>query len=361
MGHRYCIVVLCAALAVPVASAGQTAQGADYWQLVRALTPGTRIVVTLQSNVRVAGRFLDVGEEELALERGRDRTERLTIKRIVKVETNDPLTDGAAYGALIGAGAALSMMQSGMAWCRRGCEDGRPVLAALLVGTMGGTVGSVAGFIADLDAGGARTLYPPTAAGAAINRKRPSVRFGPAYLQVFDRSGQVEGSAAAPGLAVAFQPSPHLTYHVEYRWSKMEFRAAPGAVPAHVVENEIPAASRIAGFTRGLYSRQSPAALTHLLGVVLPAAGRVRVELLGGLEMQQQRDRDYYDAYSSTGNRIAGKYYLLDFESPEIGLVFGADAEVSLLRNVAIVPAIRFTQMSNRSTTGVGVGAHWRF
>ena len=160
---------------------------------------------------------------------------------------------------------------------------------------------------------------------------------------------------------MAFQPSPHLTYHVEYRWSTMAFRAAPGTLPAHIVENEVPAEARIAGLTRGLYSRQTPAALTHLLGVVLPDAGRVRVELLGGLEVQQHRDRDYYDAYSSTGNRIAGKYYVLDFESPEIGLVFGADAAVSLSRNLSIVPAIRFTQISNRSSTGVGLGAHWRF
>ena len=361
MGQGNRIVLLCAALAMPVSSAAQAARGADDWRLVRALTPGTRIVVTLQSNVRVAGRFLGVDEEEVTLERARDRTERLAIKRIVKVESDDPRSDGAIYGSLIGAGAALSMMQSGIAWCGKGCEDGRPILAAFLVGTMGGAVGSVAGFVADLDAGGPRTLYPPTAAATAINPKRPSVRFGPAFLQVFDRSGQAPGSAASPGLSVAFQPSPHVTYHVEYRWSTMEFRAAPGTLPAHVVENEVPAASRIAGFTRGLYSRRTPAALTHLLGIVLPEAGRVRVELLGGLEVQQHRDRDYYDAYSSSGNRIAGKYYVLDFESPEIGLVFGADAAVSLLRNLSIVPAIRFTQMSNRSSTAIGLGAHWRF
>ena len=361
MGQGNRIVLLCAALAIPVSSTGQTAPRADDWRLVRTLTPGTRIVVTLQSNVRVAGRYLGLDEEELTLERARDRTERLAIKWIVKVATDDPLTDGAAYGTLIGAGAALSIMQSGVAWCGKGCDSDMPSVATLLIGTMGGAVGSLAGLVADLDAGGPRTLFPPTAAAAAVSRKRPSVRFGPAYLQVFDRSGQVEGSAASPGVSMAFQPSPHLTYHVEYRWSTMEFRAARGTLPAHVVENEVPAASRIAGFTRGLYSRQTPAALTHLLGLVLPDAGRVRVELLGGLEVQQHRDRDYYDAYSSTGHRIAGKYYVLDFESPEIGLVFGADAAVSLLRNLSIVPAIRFTQVSNRSSTAIGLGAHWRF
>ena len=361
MRQGHCIVVLCAALVIPVSSGAQTPAGADHWRLVRALTPGTRIAVTLQSNVRVAGRYLGLDEEELTLERTRDRTERLALKWIVKVESDDPLSDGAIYGSLIGAGAALSIMQRGIAWCGMGCENDMPGVAALLVGAMGGALGSLAGLVADIDAGGPRTLFPPTAAAAAINRKRPLVRLGPAYLQVFDWSGQVEGSAPSPGASVAFQPSPHLTYHVEYRWSTMEFRAAAGTLPGHVVENEVPAASRIAGFTRGLYSRQTPAALTHLLGVVLPDAGRVRVELLGGLEVQQHRDLDYYDAYSSSGNRIAGKYYVLDFESPEIGLVFGADAAVSLLRNLSIVPAIRFTQMSNRSSTAIGLGAHWRF
>jgi hypothetical protein len=359
MRQGHCIVVLCTALAIPVSSAAQTARGADDWRLVRALTPGTRIVVTLQSNVRVAGRYLGLDEEELTLERARDRTERLALKGIVKVESDDPLSDGAIYGSLIGAGAALSIMQSGIAWCGKGCEHDMPGIASLLVGTMGGAVGSLVGFAVDLDAGGPRTLFPPTA--AAINRRRPSVRFGPAYLQVFDRSGQVEGSAASPAVSVAFQPSPHLTYHMEYRWSTMEFRAAPGTLAAYVVENEVPATSRIAGLTRGLYSRQTPATLTHLLGLVLPDAGRVRIELLGGLEVQQHRDRDYYDAYTGTGNRIAGKYYVLDFESPEIGLAFGADAAVSLSRNLAIVPAIRFTQMSNRASTAIGLGAHWRF
>lgn len=359
MRQGHFIVVLYAALAIPVSSAAQTARGADDWRLVRALTPGTRIVVTLQSNMRVAGRYLGLDQEELALRRARDRTERLALEWIVKVESDDPLSDGAIYGSLIGAGAALSIMHSGIMWCGKGCENDMPGVASLLVGTMGGAVGSLVGFAADLDAGGPRTLFPPPA--AAINRRRPSVRFGPAYLQVYDRSGQVEGSAASPGVSVAFQPSPHLSYHMEYRRSMMEFRAAPGTPSAHVVENEVSAEARIAGFTRGLYSRQTPAALTHLLGVVLPDAGRVRVELLGGLEVQQHRDRDYYDAYSSTGNRLAGKYYVLDFESPEIGLVFGADAAVSLLGNLSIVPAVRFTQMSNRSSTAIGLGAHWRF
>jgi hypothetical protein len=359
MAQRNCVVVMCIALAVPVGASGQTPAATDGWRVVNELPRGTRIVVTLQSNTRSAGRFISATVDEVAIERGGDkRVERLAKSLIAKVTTDDPLLDGIGRGAAIGAGGALSIMQTAVSWCRTGCENDMPAAAAALVATMGGTIGSLAGLIADVDAGGSRTLYPPAAPGGST---RPSVRFGPVYTHVLDRSGELEGSASAPGVSFAFQPSPHVTYHVEYRTSSTELRATPGSVRTDVLNNEVPATARIAGWTRGLYSRETPAALTHLLGAVLPELGPVRVELLAGVEVQRQRDRDYYDAHSSAGQRLPGKYYVLDFESPEIGLVFGADAEVRVFRSLSIVPGIRLTRMSNRSSTGVGAGVQWRF
>lgn len=73
MRQGHCIVVLCAALVIPVSSAAQTARGADEWRLVRALTSSSH--------------------EELTLERAHDRTERLALRWIVKVESGDPLSE----------------------------------------------------------------------------------------------------------------------------------------------------------------------------------------------------------------------------------------------------------------------------
>jgi len=57
------------------------------------------------------------------------------------------------------------------------------------------------------------------------------------------------------------------------------------------------------------------------------------------LSVQGREDRDYYDAWRQLGQgtmtdplrheQIPGKYAVLNFESPEGGLVYGIDAEVA--------------------------------
>jgi hypothetical protein len=105
---------------------------------------------------------------------------------------------------------------------------------------------------------------------------------------------------------------------------------------------------------------------TELVGVRLVEAGRVRLDLLGGLGVQGEEERAYYDAYGQlVGGRrepIPGKYYVLDFGSPEVGAVFGIDAEVTIVGGLSVVPTVRYRAMGQDSATFTyGAGAHWRF
>ena len=44
----------------------------------------------------------------------------------------------------------------------------------------------------------------------------------------------------------------------------------------------------------------------------------------------------YYDADDP------GKYKVLNFAAPDLGAVFGANAEIALARHVAVVPMVRY-------------------
>jgi hypothetical protein len=60
--------------------------------------------------------------------------------------------------------------------------------------------------------------------------------------------------------------------------------------------------------------------------------------------------------------RIPGKYYVTTNKTAEIGLVLGLDAEVAVVRGLAVVPMLRYNRIGDTEPSiTYGVGAHWRF
>ena len=101
---------------------------------------------------------------------------------------------------------------------------------------------------------------------------------------------------------------------------------------------------------------------SELIGVAPWPWGRVRVEFLGGLGVEREETRDYYEAFDASSKQVAGKYYVLNFESRALGLVLGMDAEISVARGLGVVPTVRWSMMGDPAgTTSYGIGVHWRF
>lgn len=356
------------------------------WQRLDALRPGTRIVVTLKTGEKRIGDFRRSTAEDVTIAVGKKKEnweqaneETLPKSLIGTVATYDPVKDGVQRGALAGAGGLLVWLQMASNSCRTGCENDMPAWGPLAVAALGAGAGSFVGFLADREAGRSEVLFPPSVVSGQSRwvrtsrffPARPSVRVGPVYSQTAFRSSLVQGSAAAPGFALAVQFSPHISAHIEYTAS-MRFYPTAGSVPDSVLQNIVPASDRTAGWSRGIESRRVSYVFSELVGVHPPPWGRVRVEFLGGLGVQGQEKRDYYDAYQTTGRgtmsdpgrseRIPGKYYVLNFESPEVGLVLGFDAEVAVVRGLAVVPMLRYNRMGDPAPSiAYGVGAHWRF
>lgn len=360
---------------------------ADEWQRVDALKPGTRIVVTLKTGEKRIGDFRRATAEEVTIAVGQKREsweqlreETLSKSLIATVATYDPVKDGIQRGVLAGAGGLLAFIQMGNNSCGTGCENDMPGAAILLVGALGAGAGSLVGFLADRDAGRPELLFPPSASSGQSRPlrtsrffpARPSVRVGPVYSQTSIRSSLVEGSAAAPGFALAVQFSPHISVHAEYTATNGRFYAPAGSIPDSILQNLVPTSDGPAGRSRGIESRKISYAFSELVGVHPSPWGRVRVELVGGLGVQGEENRIYFDAYQKTGQgtmsdptryeRMPGKYYVLNFETPEAGLVLGLDAEIAVVRGLAVVPTVRYNRMGDAGPSiAYGVGAHWRF
>jgi hypothetical protein len=127
------------------------------------------------------------------------------------------------------------------------------------------------------------------------------------------------------------------------------------------LENLVPApANRAAGVPAGQESRRVGFILSELIGVSPRPFGRLRLEGLAGLGVVSHTDREYYP--QSLQGSPTGKYYALDFESPETGFVAGLDAEVAVVRGLTVVPSVRHYWFDDDlSSTSVGIGAAWRF
>lgn len=258
-----------------------------------------------------------------------------------QIEPRDSIKDGAGKGALAGAAGMVALWAAAANSCGKGCENDAPAAAALVVGAYGAAIGTLVGLVADLDAGPGDV---------------PGVRAGPIFSLTSFRSSELDGRAAAPGVAAALRLSPHISLHVEYTATDGHFTPAPGAVPEHVIQNLVPATSRWAGRAEWIQSRRVSYVFSQLIGVHPRPWGRLRLELLGGVGVQAQENRNYYET------DVPGTYHVLDFESPEIGFVGGADVEIALTRHVVLVPMFRYNQMGDPGASlTYGGGVHWRF
>ena len=274
--------------------------------------------------------------------------------------TRDPVTDGIGRGALIGAGGGLVLFRAALTSCRKGCEAGAPTSLMLAGAALGAGLGSLVGFAADLDAGA-------TVRSDHFFSGRPTPQIGVGYTHTSFVSSALDGSRATQAYTAAVQLSPHLSVHVEYIPVDNVFSRSAGAVPDDIVQNVIDATSRVAGRSHGIESRRVSYVLSELVGIHPAPWGRIRVEFLAGLAVRGQENRDFYDAHRATDDRgrtepVPGKYYVLDFETPEIGVVLGADVELKVMRHVIVVPTVRYYHMDDPAPSiGFGIGARLRF
>lgn len=256
-------------------------------------------------------------------------------------ETRDSVRDGVWKGALAGAGGMLALWGAAAKSCGTGCERSDTPAATAVIAVFGAAVGSLLGLAADLDAGPSHVV---------------GVRAGPVFSRTAFRSALVDGSAGSPGFAAAARVSPHISVHAEYTATDGQFVPAAGTVPQDVVGNVVPAASRAAGRFEWIERRRISYVFTQLVGVHPRPWGPLRLEFLGGLGVQGQENRNYYEA------AVPGTYHVLDFKTPEIGLVLGVDAEIAIARRFALVPMLRYNQMGDPGASmAYGAGAHWRF
>jgi hypothetical protein len=281
--------------------------------------------------------------------------------------TRDPLLDGIGKGAAIGALAGIAMGLAQMTSCNEGCDW--QSTGAMLLGwsIVGSGAGAAVGLAADADTQGRSPLHgPPDTARWRFFPSRLSPRVGVALTSASPTSSRLEGRTAGSAFAFAVQLSPHISVHTEYLAMDTTFEAAPGAVADEVLQNIVPASTRAAGFSRGIESRRVDYIFSELVGVHLAPWGRVRLELLGGAGVQGQEERAYYDAYRDEPGAgtvpLAGKYYVLNFGSPALGWIVGADAEVAVAGGLRIVPTVRFGAFEDSAGyVSYGAGVHWRF
>ena len=294
MGHGHCIVVLCAALAIPVSSAGQTASD---WRYTQA-------------------------------------------------------------GGLIGGAVMIGLTRASVAACGVGCDNDMPAGAELILAGIGAGIGSLAGYAADRLRGDTNPVF--------------SVRAGPFFNHMAMRSSLVHGAANSAGAMAVLQLSRYFSVHGEYTWTKGSFAARPGSIDPTVLANIVPATARVAGWTRGVERSHVRSVFSELFGAHLPFGDRVQVELLAGIAVQASEAFEYYDAHETDGQgtsedpsrttAVPGKYYLLNFASPDVGAAFGASVEIVVARRVALVPMVRYYRGRDPGpSVSYAVGALYRF
>lgn len=251
------------------------------------------------------------------------------------------------------AGLALENIIA-MNSCRRGCDGpGGPMF--LVVGALGAGIGAAIGAISRADGRRASGDTNPRFRG-------PSGRIGLGYNQLAFRSGSIGAGAGGRTVGLTMQLSPRISTHVEFSTTNRTFLPAPNSVPAEVLANVVPATARVASPRAGIERRDLSFTFSQLAGVEVGQWDRVRVEALAGVGVQGYTKRDYFPAYDQPGRPIPGKFYVLDFESPEGGFLFGVDAEIAVAAGVAVVPTFRYFTFGDPGPAySVGVGAHWRF
>jgi hypothetical protein len=380
---RSAAIVFGLALVSPALASGQPVE-ATGWVAVDHLAAGTPVTVTLESGARRRGRLASATSEQLIIESptsdGVSAPRRVELKKseIASVVERDPWAHPIRWGAMGGVAMMVALQQAVWRACGKGCENDVPNAAVLVAAGVGAGIGSLVGYAADRDAGQGELIYPAQKSSRWTNRAnqyfpaRPNARVGFAAGTMRMQTSKLDGALPAYGFATAVQLSPHMSAHVEFIRSGGAFRPSPGSVSSEVLQNVVPAASRAAGWSRGIESRQVRWYLSELVGIHPPTWGRVRLELLGGLSVQARVAKDYYDAWVDSGTGTAsdprrstalpGKYYILDFESPEVGMTLGLGADIAAARNVSVVPILRYQMVGDpAATVSYGAGLLVRF
>lgn len=366
-----CIVGL-----TPILAVAQAVEASE-WRVVDALAPGQPIVVTLVNGKERAGRFGGATPGAIELRPGaRTASSRPTVipkADIRRIRTSDPGEAAARTAALAGAGAMLALVALSLDACKIGCESGGSLLlSATLASALGATVGAGLGHLAARNAGGPRVLYPASASAAPARPdghrffpSPPTVSVGSAIRWRSFQSALVEGTGPAVSLTVGWHVSPLISAHIEYERVNGEFRPAPGSVPASVLAHVVPAPNRRAGMPYGIERRRVNYAFANLLGVHPRPWGRLRLEVLAGLGIQAQLDWNYYEASGQSepgANSQTASYYVLEFQTPEFGIVLGVDGEVAIARGISVGPSLRYYRMGDPGpSTSVGLSAARRF
>ena len=254
---------------------------------------------------------------------------------------DDPLRNGAAWGAAIGAAGMLVLARQSVDWCGIGCDADGSMASVMIPGAL---IGALAGWIADRDAGNTRR-----------DGQRVHARLGPTVMHTWYDSLSLDGTFTSPGIHFSLQPSPHVSFAIEYQHAAADLRPAPGLVPQVILDNTVSAADRIAGWTRAPYRRTLGGTLTEMVGGRLPSIGRVSIEVAGGLTVQKRESWDYYDAGQP------GTFKVLNFASPEFGFVYGANVEIAVTRRLMLTPALRAVHVNRSQSLSAGAGLQWRF
>jgi hypothetical protein len=367
-------LVACLALLLSAPALAQPAVDSAAWQRVDAARPGTVVQVTLKSGVKRSGKLLRATAEDITLSARKyagvgqpdvPSEETLAKASIAIVSIPDSVKDGAGIGTLIGLGVGYGMAVAATRGCGRGCVDNGAGGAVLLFSLLGGLG---LGLIADASSSNEFVLYPivgeappePKSFGKYFPR-RSSLRVGAFADARSTASATLDGSASGSGFAATYQAGPWINVHGEYTAINGRFVAKPGLVSEEVSSNVVPATARIAGWSRGIVSREPRFSFATLIGVQPRPFGRVRLELLGGVETVAVRRIDYYDAWTREA-RIPGKYMALDFEVPDVGWVTGVDAEIAVARGFRIVPRFRYHAGTDPGPSTVfGLATTWRF
>jgi hypothetical protein len=245
-------------------------------------------------------------------------------------------------GSLIGGAAGFGLIRVSAASCGIGCDNDMPPGAELVIAGIGAGVGALAGFAADRLRGDGD---PAIAAGA-----------GAILTHTTMRSSQVDGAATAGGVVAVLQLSRFLSAHGEYTAMRGLFMARPGAIDPDVLSNVVPATSRRASWSRGIERTLTTAVFSEMIGIHPRNWGRVRLELLGGIAVHANETFSYYDADEPR------KYMVLNFAAPDLGAVFGGNAQISVTRHFAVVPMVRYYTRNNPGPSlSYSVGALYRF
>ena len=133
------------------------------WERMASLPAGAPLVVVLDTGERRDVRLRRVGGEDLTLvgqSGGEERVLKSSVERVVLRDYADPTGNGLGLGAVIGAGAALTMMSVMFARCDAGCEGPSPGPTYTAAAVFGAGIGAAVGWTVDRLHKGSQVIFP---------------------------------------------------------------------------------------------------------------------------------------------------------------------------------------------------------